>query len=477
MQSVESYLQACLEQITPLPPAQLPLEQCLGATLAENITARLAVPRFDNSAMDGFALRVADLAEASPTSPVTLPVSGDVAAGDMAAPLEPGTCQRIMTGAPIPEGADAVVMVEDTNIPAGPVALPTEVVFQKPAKLGANIRRAAEDVAVGATVLPAGTVLNANTLASAASVGYGKLLVRPRVRVAVVVSGEELVAPGAIPDPGQIPDSNTILVSGLVAEAGGELVGTWRTGDNPAEFPAIFDQAAAHADLVITTGGVSAGAFDVVKEVLSARGVRFTKVKMKPGKPQGFGVIPRPGLNLDAAASEVDIPTEVAGNLAGRNPENQTAPNSTKSTNTDSTSCARNSGVPRGQLHTVVVATLPGNPVSVFVSFQLFVRAAMRALQGDTEWQPRTLVARAQSSCLTSQARRQYVPARLDFPDAAAAVTKANLSAALPLAIPTHRLGSGSHLVATLALANALIVVPEAQCQVDGGELVEVVTW
>lgn len=437
MQSVESYLQACLEQITPLPPAQLPLEQCLGATLAEDITARLAVPRFDNSAMDGFALRVADLAEASPTSPVALPVSGDVAAGDSPVPLAPGTCQRIMTGAPVPEGTDAVVMVEDTNIPAGPVPLPQEVVFQKPAKPGANIRRAAEDVAVGAPVLSAGTVLSANTLASAASVGYGELLVRPRVRVAVVVSGEELVSPGAIPEPGQIPDSNTVLVSGLVAEAGGELVGTWRAGDNPADFPAIFDQAAAHADLVITTGGVSAGAFDVVKEVLSGRGVRFTKVKMKPGKPQGFGVIPRP----------------------------------------DGTSCTRNPNTPRGQLPTVVVATLPGNPVSVFVSFQLFVRAAMHALQGDTEWQPRTLVARAENSCLTSQARRQYVPARLDFPDTAAAMTKANLSEVLPLATPTHRLGSGSHLVATLALANALIVVPEAQCQVAGGELVEVVTW
>lgn len=470
MQSVESYLQACREQITPLPSRQLPLEQCLGATLAEDITAKLAVPRFDNSAMDGFALRVADVSEACPESPVTLPVSGDVAAGDSPTRLEPGTCQQVMTGAPLPAGADAVVMVEDTNIPAGPVPLPTEVVFQKTPPPGANIRRAAEDVAVGAPVLSAGTVLTANTLASAASVGYGELSVRPRVRVAVVVSGEELISPGAIPGPGQIPDSNTILVSGLVAEAGGEVIGTWRTGDNPADFPAIFDQAAAEADLVITTGGVSAGAFDVVKEVLSKRGVRFTKVKMKPGKPQGFGVIPRPG----------EQPTEAAGKLTDGESGNQTAPDSATAATPDGTSCTRNPNDqrdPRGQLPTVVVATLPGNPVSVFVSFQLFVRTIMHALQGDTTWQPRTLVARAESACLTSQTRRQYVPARLDFPDTSTAVTKANLRAVLPLATPTHRLGSGSHLVATLALANALIVVPENQCQVTGGELVEVVTW
>lgn len=456
MQSVESYLQSCREALVPLAPTRLVLNQCLGTVLAQDLPAKLSVPRFDNSAMDGFAVRLDDVLHAAPEAPITLPVSGDVAAGDSPEPLQPGTCQRIMTGAPVPAGAEAVVPVEDTNIPAGPVTLPTEVKFTRAPKPGANIRRAGEDVTAGEVVLHAGTPLTPAALSSAAAVGYGKLAARPRVRVAVVVTGAELVNPGVAPEPGQIPDSNSSLVTGLVTSYGATLAGIWRSGDSPERFAEVFDQAASAADLVITTGGVSAGAFDVVKEVLSGRGVKFTKVAMKPGKPQGFGVIPRPSArNAGLAFTDAD------GFSVGISSVHE---------------------APAGTPDSVVVMTLPGNPVSVFVSFQLFVRPVMAALQGIPDWQPHRLLARAATGWDTRAERRQYIPARLVFPNPLEVLGKASPAEAqqrlaLPLVTPSHRLGSGSHLVASLPVANSLVVVPAEQNKVTEGELLEVIIW
>lgn len=412
--TVEEHLGEILELVTPLPPATLPLAECLGLTLHADLAARLPAPPFTNSSMDGFAVLAADVAGASAERPVLLPVAGDQPAGPSAAGvLAPGTAIRIMTGAPLPHGADAVVPVEQTDQPRGAAPLPEAVRVLEPVAAGAYVRHRGEGVPVGAAVMPAGTRLGPAALAAAGAVGYGELSVVRRPRLAVVSTGDELAAPGEALGGGTIPDSNLAMLVALAAEWGAEVPLAERVGDDPAALRAVLARAADVADLVVTCGGISAGAFEVVRQALESPEVRFVQVAMQPGKPQGLGVLP---------------------------------------------------GGPRGA---VPVIALPGNPVSSFVGFRVLVRPALAVLAGrDPRAETLTVPVRAVEAWRSPTGRRQYAPVRLEAPERPGEPYPAR---------PTHRLGSASHLVGSLHLAHALAVVPAEADRVEAGQALEAI--
>ncbi|MCE1177905.1 MAG: molybdopterin molybdotransferase MoeA [Micrococcales bacterium] len=328
---VESHLARVLDGVAPLAPVRLPLAEALGCILAEDVVASLDLPAFTNSAMDGYAVRAADCAGASAAAPVSLPVAGTVRAGDPsgAMRLEPGSAVRIMTGAPVPEGADAIVPIEDTD------GGETQVAVSEAPSAGAFVRERGEDFAAGDVVLRADEegrgplVMGPGRLALAAAAGAAEVGVIPRPRVVVVSTGDELVPAGEVPGPGQIVDSNSLMLAALATSAGALSAETVRMGDDVEALTTALHDAAGRADVVITSGGVSMGAFDPVKEALTASGeARFDKVAMKPGMPQGFGQLSRPD--------------------GGSTP----------------------------------VFTLPGNPVSALVSFHVFVLPALARMSG-----------------------------------------------------------------------------------------------
>ena len=462
--SPEDYLAEVLATLTPLAATNTPLTQAHGLILAQDVVAALSVPPWTNSAMDGYAVRARDTDSAAPHAPVVLPVAADVPAGAAPAPLAPGTAQRIMTGAMLPEGADAVVKVEDTDQAPGPRPLPAEVEIRTAVAPGAHVRYAGEDLGAGDPVLASGTLLSAAAISSLASVGLGTVRAVPRPRVAVVSTGAELVDPGRALPAGAIPDSNSLLLAGLVAEHGASLASVSRSGDTAASLAAALIGAARDADLIVTSGGVSAGAFDPLTMLASEGGggdagavrLHVAKVAMQPGKPQGYGTV----RIEDGGASDRRVP----------------------------------------------VITLPGNPVSVLVSFTTIVAPALALLAGHStgpgtghdgvgrpgtgptdrnvttgtaaaaggrgDGQPGR--ARAAVSWRTPAGRRQHVPVRfVDAPTPASAgvPTRGADPGAEPRWVePTHRLGSGSHLVASLPTAEALAVVDADAPAVDVGD-------
>ena len=466
MQALEDYVAGLLADLEPLPAVVLPLAEAHGLVLAEDAAAALPVPPWTNSAMDGYAVRATDAAGAD-LSPVVLPVGGDVPAGAVPAPLEPGTAQRIMTGAMLPEGADAVVRVEDTDQEPGPRPLPERVEIRAAPRPGLNVRRAGENVGLGDPVLGAGAVLSAAALSALASTGAGSVRAVPRARVAVVSTGAELVDPGAAPPAGSIPDSNSVLLAGLVVEHGAALASVTRSADTAASLAGALTAAAASADLIVTSGGVSAGAFDPLTMLAEDRAaldqdraagaairLRFARVAMQPGKPQGHGTV------------RADDGREVP------------------------------------------LIMLPGNPVSVLVSFRTIVAPALARLMGhdgvvgtgETSGSgggPAALVlprsgarppvrARAAEAWKTAGGRRQYIPVRFvpapvgaAAPGAATAETSPRPSdgAVGPAywVAPTHRLGSGSHLVASLPAAQALAVVAAGTPAIGVGDEVRLI--
>ena len=466
MQAPEAYIAELLAALEPLPAVVLPLAEAHGLVLAEDATAALPVPPWTNSAMDGYAVRAADAAGAG-LSPVVLPVGGDVPAGAAPAPLEPGTAQRIMTGAMLPEGADAVVRVEDTDQEPGPRPLPERVEIRTAPRPGLNVRRAGENVGVGDPVLGAGAVLSAAALSALASTGTGSVRAVPRARVAVVSTGAELVDPGAALPAGSIPDSNSVLLSGLVVEHGAALASVTRSADTAASLAGALTAAAASADLIVTSGGVSAGAFDPLTMLAEDRAaldqdraagaairLRFARVAMQPGKPQGHGTV------------RADDGREVP------------------------------------------LIMLPGNPVSVLVSFRTIVAPALARLMGHDGVGgtggasgsgggpgagplPRAgarppVRARAAEAWKTAGERRQYIPVRFVPAPTGAAAPGAATAETVPRpsdgavgpaywVAPTHRLGSGSHLVASLPAAQALAVVAAGTPAVGVGDEVRLI--
>jgi molybdopterin molybdotransferase len=373
-----------------------PLADCLGLVLAEALVSRIALPPFDNSAMDGYAVRAADVAVASADTPVRLPVGEDIPAGRTDVPLLPeGSAHRIMTGAPMPAGADAIVPVEGTD---GGI---TEVTVFAAAEPGLHVRRVGEDVAAGSAVLAEGTELGPMQLGLAAAVGAATLPVRRPPRVLVLSTGSELVDPGQPLLPGQIYESNGLMLAMAVRATGGQAQLLRFVPDDVAAFHRTLDAHLADADLVITSGGVSAGAYEVVKDALRDQGVVFDKVAMQPGGPQGAG---------------------------------------------------RYQGVP--------VVTLPGNPVSAAISFEVFVRPALRRAMGHRELDRPVSTAALTTPVTAPPGRRQYRRGHHD-----------------PLAgVVTPVGGPGSHLLASLAAADCLFVVPEEVTELRAGSSVEVIS-
>ena len=431
--SVEEHLAEIIGTVRPLAPTELSLADAAGLVLAEDVTAASAIPSFDNSAMDGYAVRVEDVAAASADKPVTLPVVAEIAAGDTGAyALPPGTAIRIMTGAMLPRGTDAVVPVELTDGGRARVVISVAV------NSGDSVRLAGGDAKAGEVLVTAGTMLRPMHIAVIASAGRGTVLVQPRPRVVVLSTGSELAEPGTPIIPGRIWDSNSFMIAAAAREAGCLAYRQAIVPDNPEKvLPAIEDQL-VRADLLITTGGVSMGGeYDVVKAALQRLGtIGFRKVAMQPGMPQGFGTLALPA----AGAPDGQSRPGLLSRLAARG-EVAEAP------------------VRPGEHDRVPIFTLPGNPVSAYVSFQVFVRPAIGALQAYDGLGLETVRAELTGPVRSPRGRRSFLRGVLDR--AAGRVA--------PLT------GQGSHQVATLGRANALIIVPEAVTAMTGGETADVV--
>lgn len=362
--SVEDHLALVLRSVQLLPPERVGVDAALGRTLREPVHAASPLPPFDNSAMDGFAVRFADVASATPSVPATLRVVAELPAGtDADPPLAPGSCVRIMTGAPVPSAADTVVPFEDTVDDFG-ASLPTVSIARAPLAVGAHIRRAGEDVSAGDEIVGAGTRLGPLQLAAIAATGVPNVLVSRVPRIAVISTGDELVDPGSPLRRGQIPESNSRMLAALAAETGCAVVCRTSVPDQRGRLLDLLAEVTAadssdRADVVVFSGGVSAGAFDVVKEALTGT-IGFASVAMRPGRPQAFGLLP------------------------------------------DGT----------------VVFGLPGNPVSAAVSFEAFVRPALLRMQGRLDARPSVLLPAA-SGWRSPTGTRQYVPVIVDRSDPA----------------------------------------------------------
>ncbi|GAA1585331.1 molybdotransferase-like divisome protein Glp [Streptomyces globosus] len=426
--SVDEHLADILAAVRPLEPIELQLLDAQGCVLVEDVTVPVALPPFDNSSMDGYAVRTADVQGASEEFPAVLTVIGDVAAGSGEPPaVGPGQAARIMTGAPRQPGAAAVVPVEWTDGGAGggaaagmapasaaPPGAGGEVRVHRPAQARAHVRARGSDVRAGDLALAAGTVLGPPQIALLAAIGRGTVRVRPRPRVVVMSTGSELVQPGEALTSGAIYDSNSFALAAAARDAGAIAYRVGAVADDAETLKAAIEDQLVRADLLVTTGGVSVGAYDVVKEALSSAGaadggpdagrMEFRKIAMQPGKPQGFGTI--------------------------------------------------------GPDHTPLLA-LPGNPVSSYVSFELFVRPAIRTLMGLPDVSRPVVRARLEADeALTSPAGRRQFLRGAHHPEA---------GTVSPVG------GSGSHLVAALAHADALMVIPEDVTSVEPGAELDVV--
>ncbi len=343
-------LRLILKQITPNEGQIVSHQEVLGRTLSQNVCASLALPPFDNSAMDGYAVCAADLEPASASAPVTLQLLETIGAGNLPEQtVVSGTCSKIMTGAPLPRGADAVIMREETRQDAGNVTLLASV------RQGENIRRAGSDVAKGAVVLKSGSVVGAAQWAMLASLGAAQIEVFRRPVVGIISTGAELVAVDADLAPGQIRDSNSYALRALVEQCGCEIGAVRHVGDTLPEFEAALHEVAAHCDVILSSGGVSAGDFDPVRDVLREKAeVFFWKIAMKPGKPVMFARF-------------------------------------------------------RGKL----VFGLPGNPVSVMVAFEEFARPALLQMGGRRALQRLTVRARLSTGLSSPMGKVEYIRAQV----------------------------------------------------------------
>jgi len=396
--SVEEHLERILDDIEPMAAVPQPLMECLGLACAEDVVAPISLPGFDNSAMDGYAVRCDDVARAAEASPVTLPVVGEIGAGQGGlVALSPGAAAKIMTGAPVPAGADAVVPYEWTDRGT------TQVRIERAPQLGQHVRRAGDDVAEGDLLVEAGTTLGPRHIGLLASVGRATVLSRPRPRVVVMSTGSELRDPGSPLGDDSIYDGNSFMLAAAVRRAGALAYRVGIVPDQPAAFLESLHDQLVRADLVVTSGGVSQGDYDVVKEALAPEGVWFGPVAMQPGKPQGYGRV-----------GEDRVP----------------------------------------------ILTLPGNPVSSYISFEVFVLPALRKLMGKQPCSRPSRRARLAHAVTSPPGKRQFLRGEV------------GVDSGGPYAAPVG--GPGSHLVGDLAASNCLIVVPEQTTSIAAGEQVEV---
>jgi len=364
----------------------IPLAAALGRVTVGAVLSPVDLPLFKNSQMDGFAVHAADVA----TVPATLPIVGEIPArASSPAFLELGTAVRIMTGAVVPEGADAVIPVEDTTSTESTVSI------TRSRSSGEYVRDRGSDALAGSELLPTGQLLAARHLAVLAAAGLDQVTVARRVRVAVITTGAELISAGETPEPGQIFDANAIALVAAATSAGAEVTLARRVVDEPAVLLAALSEAVAVSDVILTSGGISHGDYEVVRELLEPRGAWVGHVAMQPGGPQATAVF---------------------------------------------------EGVP--------VICFPGNPVSTQLSFEIFVAPLLRGYAGQP--QARRSARAINDSVRSVEGKRQYLRGRVEG------------QSVTPVA------GPGSHLVAGLAAADCLIVIPESVTSVALGESVEV---
>ncbi|MBV9592693.1 MAG: molybdopterin molybdotransferase MoeA [Actinobacteria bacterium] len=399
MRSVDDHLATVLDGIGTIDPIELTLLDAQGLLLAENVVSPVPLPGFDNAGADGYAVRAIDVRDAADGNPVVLPVVGDVVAGVKAsAGMGPGLAMRIATGAPMPVGADAVVPLDGTDGGVARVAIHQAVLS------GESVRRTGEDLRAGQPALGAGAALGPQQIALLAALGRDRVSVRPRPRVIIVSTGSELVEVGHKPSFGEVTDANSYLLSAAARDAGAEAYRVGIVHDDHTQLLDRLESQLLRADILITTGGVSRGAFDVVKQALSEIGtVDFADVAMRPGMPQGFG------------------------HLGDRVP----------------------------------IFCLPGNPVSALVSFEAFARPAIRKLLGKRQIHRATVLAvaleRVESPGGLREFRRGVLHREADGTYSVSLVG-----------------GAGSHLVASMASSNCLVVIDEDVTEVVAGTRVTV---
>ena len=395
LRPVDEHLRRIIEMIAPLEPYDQPLLEAHGLPVCEDVTSPIALPRFDNSSMDGYAVRHGDVTGASDEAPIHLPVVGESAAGSTKPyAMAPGTCLKIMTGAPIPSGADAVVPVEWTDAGRATVRI-----FAAP-QPGQYLRHAGEDVREGDLVVTEGTLLGARQIAVLAAVGKAQVSARPRPRVVVISTGSELRDPGGSLDFDSIYDANSFMLAAAARAMGAIAYRVGIVSDDPLDFSDALSDQLVRADAVVTSGGVSMGDYDVVKDALGRLGtVEFCDVAMQPGKPQGFGRVGEDGTPIFA---------------------------------------------------------LPGNPVSAYVSFEVFVAPALRRMMGRQPYRRPLVQAQLMRDVRSILGKRQYVRAHFEVTADGATVTPVG--------------GHGSHLVGDLAAANSLLVVAEDATGLAAGD-------
>ena len=412
MLSVEEARSRILEMFQPLESERKPILEALGQVLAEDVSSPMSIPPLANSAMDGYAVQSSDITGATPDTPTSLRVIGQVAAGQLPQnEVVPGTAVRIMTGGPIPPGADTVVPFEDTDeydLKSSGMGLSdiAEIKVNIGASEGSNVRPAGQDISKGQTVLKKGMLLRPSEIGVLASVGRDMVEVVRRPVVAVIATGDELLEPGGPIAPGKIYDSNSYSVAAAVLRYGGvpRFLGIAR--DNLESMNAKLEEG-LDADLLLTSAGVSRGDYDIVKDLLASRGkVAFWSVRMRPAKPLAFGVFPRPGGRL----------------------------------------------VPH--------VGLPGNPVSALVAFEELVRPAILRMLGRTDLEKPTIRAELEDDVVNTDGRRVF---------ARVVVTRRD---GRYYACLTGDQGSG--VLTSMALANGLAICPEDVPRMKAGEVVDV---
>lgn len=409
MISVEEARAYILKHFKPLEPESVPLLEALDRVLAADIVAPLNIPPFDNSAMDGYAVRAEDVAGATRERPVRLRVIADLAAGYMpSVTVEPGTAVRIMTGAVVPPGADTVVRFEETSEAVTTKATGkgsdwVEIMSAPPR--GANVRAAGEDIRAGQVILKKGTVLRPPEIGLLAAVGQGRVPVHRRPRVAILATGDELVGVDEPLTPGKIRNANEYSNAAAVLKAGGIPIQLGIARDNVEDLTRkIHAGLEAGADLFITSAGVSVGDYDMVKDVLNHEGeMHFWQVNMKPGKPLAFGII------------------------GGRTAESDRA---------------------SGQARRVPLLGLPGNPVSAIVSFEIFARPAILTMLGKTKFDRPYVQATLMDRAENTAGRRNFIRVYVERDAATGEYT----------ARTTGEQGSG--ILSSLTRANGLLVMP-----------------
>jgi molybdopterin molybdotransferase len=411
--SVEDALNTILKKITPVETETVPLAQSLYRILAASITSQISVPPFANSAMDGYAVVAADIQTAGSQTPVQLKMVDNIPAGaEASTEIIAKTAARIMTGAPMPAGADAVVPFEETSEyqpPAQPLAEDAVLIY-KPVAAGDNVRPAGEDIQAGQEILPAGHRLRPQDVGILAAIGQARVPVYRRPRVAILSTGDELVTVDESIGPGQIRNSNEYTLAALVEKYGGEAVRLGIACDTVDDLTEkIREGLNKNVDLFLTSAGVSVGDFDMVKNVLAAEGeMQFWQVAMKPGKPLAFGLL-------------------------------------------------------QGDAQAVPLIGLPGNPVAAMIAFEVFARPAILKLGGQLSWNGTMLRAKLDED-VTNSGRRHYMRAFLHSEEDGYHVTTRGSGVQV----------QGSGILSSLVWANCLVVVPEEVTHISAGAIVEV---